>query len=270
MAPSEIEAYLVNRLGTSCRRLTFIDLVRAARRDIAVDRQAVADAVGNLLAGGSLVYVQQLGRTFLEISYLHGRNISTRISLIPETAQALPDEGNGRVGLRLSVGASFGAGDHPTTRLALQAIDEITAADALGSAARVLDVGTGSGILAVAALLLGAASALGLDIDPSALWEAKKNARINGLQDRMRVVDTPLENLNPAFELILANLRLPTLVRLAPQLSRLLADGGRLVVSGLRLSERETLLRALADVRLVPVRENSEQGWVAMVFGRTA
>ena len=125
MSRADIESYLLSSLAASCRRLTFTDLVRLARRDLCAERPAVTTAIRRLLADGSLAYVQHLGRTFLEISYHHGRKISTRIRLIPDTTPRLTDSGAEVVELRLAVGAAFGAGDHPTTRLALQAVDKL-------------------------------------------------------------------------------------------------------------------------------------------------
>ena len=196
MVPSKIEAFLLERLSQSCRYLTFIDLASLARSKIGADRHMVACAVKRLLSEGSLTYEQQLGRTVLAISYQHGRKITDRICLASETDQILPDESIGKIVLRLSSGASFGSGDHPTTRLALKAIEELFENRSLGQGVKVLDVGTGSGILAIAALLLGADTGLGIDIDPCALWDARRNAHLNGLGGRLRIYDVPLWKKN--------------------------------------------------------------------------
>ena len=138
----------------------------------------------------------------------------------------------------------------------------------MGPGARVLDVGTGSGILVIAAVLLGALSGVGLDIDPCALWEAKENARINGVADRIEFLGIPPGELNGHFDLILANLRFPTLIRFAEAFSSLLTLRGKLVVSGFRSQETQTLLPGYEKAGLSPIFEKSVQDWMVLVFSR--
>jgi ribosomal protein L11 methyltransferase len=267
MPDARIKSLLMSRLAISSSRLTFGDLVRAAREDLGADRRAVAAAIKSLLADGSVAYVQQLGTTFLEVSYRYGRRISPRICLVPETAPVRRDLEAGLVGLRLSAGAAFGVGDHPTTRLALQAIDRLFQKPWVNRSPRVLDMGTGTGILAIAAVLLGADSALGLDVDPIALWEAAQNARQNGVEDRFTILDAAIEDLEAPFDLILANLRLPTLLHLGLEFARLLDAEGRAVVTGLRPEERGALQGSYEALGMELIWADCAQNWTVLVFG---
>jgi ribosomal protein L11 methyltransferase len=131
---------------------------------------------------------------------------------------------------------------------------------------RCLDIGTGSGILALAALKLGAARALGLDIDPCAISECRQNARLNGLSHRLKVEDVSLDLLTEAFDLALANLRLPTLCRIQPQLRKRLQQPGALVFSGFKVTEIRELSACYQAGGFQLVWQASEKDWSAAVF----
>src|SRR5437867_4484401 len=123
---------------------------------------------------------------------------------------------------------AFGTGLHPTTRLCLAALEPL-AEDGRLVGARVLDVGCGSGILAIAALKLGAAAALGLDTDPIAVQATTANARRNGLARRLRAFEGSLPTGEPPFDVVLANLIAGVLVPLAPLLRDAVRVGGTIV-----------------------------------------
>ncbi len=141
--------------------------------------------------------------------------------------------------LVIDPGQAFGTGGHESTRLALAWIDALH--DELGAAPGVLDVGTGSGVLALAALALGAPRALGCDVDPLAAAAARANARSNGLSARLDVFIGSLDALSPRarFAGIAANLQSRELDPLFERLAAHLAPGGWLAISGLLESERE-------------------------------
>jgi ribosomal protein L11 methyltransferase len=149
-------------------------------------------------------------------------------------------------------GQAFGTGGHASTRLALEAIEALPAGSLHGT--RVLDVGCGSGVLALAALALGAASALGCDLDPLATAAAREASAANGLGERLALVTGSLDALGPraehAFDVVVANLLRRELEPLLPGLPRLLAPGARLVLSGLLASERAGVERTLGALHL--------------------
>lgn len=147
----------------------------------------------------------------------------------------------GEAVVTLDPGMAFGTGTHGTTRLCLEALAELFAAPSPPQ--RVLDVGTGSGILAIAAAALGAHRVLACDIDPQACQTARENAAMNGVTERVEITAQPLENLEGDFQVVLANILAEENVRLANELFRRLAVGGTLVLSGI-LQEKEALVAA--------------------------
>ena len=158
----------------------------------------------------------------------------------------------GDVVLALDPGMAFGTGLHPTTRLCLAGIESIAdrgwADDGRLDGARVLDVGCGSGILAIAAVRLGAASALGVDTDPIAIEATHANARRNRLARRIHARDGSLPSGERPFDVVLANLIAGVLVPLAGPLHDELRPGGVLVASGIFI-DREVEVRAAFDRR---------------------
>jgi ribosomal protein L11 methyltransferase len=171
--------------------------------------------------------------------------------------------------LALDPGMAFGTGLHPTTRLCLAAIESLADRGALAET-RVLDVGCGSGILALAALRLGAATAVGIDTDPIAIEATTANARRNALARRVRVVPGSLPSGEPSFDVVLANLIASVLVRLAPRLRDELRPHGRLLASGIFTNRESEVEMALEAVGL-EVRARSVEGdWVALEAVRLA
>jgi ribosomal protein L11 methyltransferase len=195
----------------------------------------------------------------------------------------------GDVVLALDPGMAFGTGLHPTTRLCLQAVEDLAGrrwqADPapLGPGAdpaplekapdarpapRVLDVGCGSGILAVAALRLGAASALGVDTDPIAVESTLANARRNRVLRRLRVRAGSLPSGEPPHDVVVANLIASLLVRLAGELAAELRPGGTLIASGIFI-DREAEVRGAFEGAGLQLRGRRAEGdWVALEAGR--
>ena len=143
-----------------------------------------------------------------------------------EHYEAAPDE---KV-IVMDPGMAFGTGHHATTSLSLGLVREVVQGT-IG--ASVLDVGTGTGILGMAAALYGAAQVLGIDNDQEAVTAAKDNVRLNALERIMQVAATPLESLSGDYSLVVANIIHDTLVALAPILDRLTRPAGALVLSGI-------------------------------------
>jgi len=154
-------------------------------------------------------------------------------------------------------GSTFGMGDHPTTRLTL-----VAARRWVQPTTRVLDVGCGSGVLAIGVMLLGAASAVGIDIAPAAVPVTLSNAQTNGVL--VDVSTTPLEEVVGEFDLVLANILAPALVELAPHLRRVLAPGGTLVVSGILDGAHDHVLAALQPLEIV--QTDTLDGWAAVTL----
>lgn len=167
--------------------------------------------------------------------------------------------------VQMNPGMAFGTGTHETTRLCMQFIEKYAGKDTF-----MLDIGTGSGILAITGLLLGARSALGVDIDELAVKTAKENAALNGVESRFDVLCGDLVgNVQPgAYNLITANIVADVIIRLAPQVPQFLAPGGRFVASGIIDSRVEEVRQALHDAGLAVKEEKSERGWLALACTR--
>ena len=164
--------------------------------------------------------------------YYRPMEVGRRLLILPEW-EPVPEDAS-RVPLRLDPGLIFGTGSHPTTRMCLEAVEDLAP-----EAEKVLDLGCGSGILAIAALLLGAKSALGCDIDEAAPRIAGENAALNGVKDRLTVLAgdaTADEGLRAAiggeYDVVFLNIVADVILRLLPDIPHWLRRGGTLIVSG--------------------------------------
>lgn len=177
------------------------------------------------------------------------------LEILPHGFEPTP----GKTTVHLDPGLAFGTGTHPTTALCLDWL----AQQSLQSL-RVLDYGCGSGILAVAALKLGATEACGVDHDPQALLASRDNARRNGIADERLRLYLPADAPAETADVVLANILAGPLVQLAPQLSRALAAGGCLVLSGLLEDQAEAVMAAYRPaLQFEPPR--LREGWVCLV-----
>ena len=183
-----------------------------------------------------------------------------RLRIVPTDAEGETDA------LRLLDGAAFGTGLHPTTALCLQALEH--AIPTLRPDA-VLDVGTGSGVLALAALMLGVPRALGIDTDEEALRVAEANARINGLVDRLQLRRGGPEAVTGQWPLVVANVLAAPLIELAPTLVRRVGHHGQLVLSGIASSLEQEVDRAYRRLGMQRLGAASRGGWVALVLQAT-
>ncbi len=163
----------------------------------------------------------------------------------------------------LDPGMAFGTGLHPTTRLCLAALEPL-ADDGRLAGARVLDVGCGSGILAIAAVRLGAGTALGVDTDPIAVEATTANARRNRLGRRIRVREGSLPTDEPPFDVVVANLIAGVLIPLAPALRDELRHDGTLLASGIFVDREAEVGDAFAAAGLELTGRRAEGDWVAL------
>jgi ribosomal protein L11 methyltransferase len=252
---------------TAGRRRAPADILKRFVRRSHVTRETVQAAIRELVAAGELTYTFEHGATFLEPSFDRAVRVAERIVLSPPGKDFPPEPGD--VVIRIMAGASFGAGRHPSTRLALRGIEvalprEGTLLARPGS--RMLDIGTGTGVLAIAAVRLGIESGLGIDIDPCALSEAKENIRLNGLEERIAISRQAVEDLQQTFTLIAANLRSPTLSRLSIKMRSLLVSPGALVIAGLRVEERDDVLSVFRAAGFQCEWTEHEAGWAGAVL----
>jgi ribosomal protein L11 methyltransferase len=176
----------------------------------------------------------------------------------------------GDVVIAMDPGMAFGTGLHPTTRLCLAGIERwadeglLARGGARDGSARFLDVGCGSGILGIAAGLLGAGEMVGVDTDPIAVEATEANARRNGLAGRLQVRSGTLPSGDEPFDLVAANLIASLLETLARDLARELRPAGRLLASGIFVDREGDVRDAFAEARLRVVRRDGEGDWVAL------
>ncbi len=189
--------------------------------------------------------------------YYHPREIGQRLAIVPSWQEYETD----RVKLLLDPGLAFGTGGHETTSLCLAQLDAM-----VQGGERVLDIGTGSGILAIAALKLGAASAEGVDIDPVSVRTAGENAAINGVEGQLQVLVGDLsDKANGTYDIILANIVANAIISLAPAVPSLMAEGAVFIASGIIDTRKDEVAAALAQSGLVVEAIHEQRGWECMV-----
>jgi ribosomal protein L11 methyltransferase len=165
--------------------------------------------------------------------------------------------------IRLIDNAAFGTGRHPTTALSLEALDEAVQMQIPES---VLDVGTGSGVLAIGAVVLGVPRAAAIDVDENALRTAAENARLNGIGERVRLTHGGPETLAGTWPLVLANILAAPLIEMAPTIVHRVGHRGRLILSGIALGVEQDVERAYRDLGMRRVDVKSRGGWIAIVL----
>lgn len=176
------------------------------------------------------------------------------------------EELSGDLVIRIDPGMAFGTGGHETTRLCLELLESVMDTSPLLTVPSLLDLGTGSGILAMAANLLGAGRIVALDIDPEAVEVARENFALNEMSELIECGTTPLESLLESFDIILANILAEELVRLSSLLSERLQSGGALILSGI-LAEKEQLVRQGFTSQPLKYIQTVRAGeWVAMLY----
>lgn len=189
--------------------------------------------------------------------------IGERLFVHPPWVTAVPPE---RVGIVLDPGMAFGTGHHASTRGCLILLERALRAQ---PGARVLDLGTGSGILAIAAVKLGAGAVWGVDTDVDACAVAAQNATVNRVGAALQI--TPdLAAVPGTFDIVLANLLAGLLVDFAAAIATRLRPGGGAIGAGLQVEEAAAVRRAWRAVGLADDGERTDEGWVALAARRAA
>lgn len=192
--------------------------------------------------------------------YYHPMDVGERLAIVP----SWQEYETGRTKLVLDPGLAFGTGGHETTYLCLEALDRL-----VRGGERVLDIGTGSGILAIAALKLGAAAAEGVDIDPVAVRTAGENAALNGVSGRLKVLVGDLsDQASGTYQIVTANIVANAIISLAPAVPGLLAEGGVFIASGIIDTRRDEVAAALQAAGLAVRELHEKRGWVCIVCAK--
>jgi len=188
--------------------------------------------------------------------------LSPRTIRIGSVLVATPDAVAPPGALRLHESNAFGTGHHPTTAMCIEALEEILMA---GDVDSVLDVGTGSGILAIAALTMGVPRAVGVDIDAGALEIAAGNAHLNNVADRLQFVLGGPEALDGKWPVVVANVLAAPLIDMAPVLVQRLGSRGSLVLSGIACSLESEVRRAYQHFGIRHKRSETRAGWAVVI-----
>ncbi len=170
--------------------------------------------------------------------------------------------------IRIDPGQAFGTGHHETTRLCLEWLEAQAGTASKGSSKSLLDVGTGTGILAIAAALLGCDPIVALDSDPEAIQVARENFELNGVSRRIALQVGTVEAVAGNYDIVLANIQAVPLIEMASQLADRLARSGRIVLSGILLEQAAMVQSACEaqDMKLLARREAGE--WCLLEFSR--
>jgi ribosomal protein L11 methyltransferase len=199
-------------------------------------------------------------------AHFKSRRLTKHFVVRPPWEEYTPIAGD--VVLTIYPGMAFGTGRHPSTWLCLLALEELAQEWAPDTEPQVLDVGTGTGILGLAAAYLGG-RVLAIDLDPEALAAVRDNIKLNELQDRIRADDIPLATIRQQFDLIFGNLTAPDLHSLAESLAGRLRPAGQLIISGFLSSDLAKIRERFVAQGLTPLKKHQKDDWIALVFKRS-
>jgi ribosomal protein L11 methyltransferase len=273
MCPDDLKNTIYSFFENRQMRITPSDLERQLRQThLDFSPKALRSAIKAMVTDGTLLYTNHFNTTHLELNFCRPVLVSRRIILSPHGHTCQPADDETQI-IKMHQGSAFGIGDHPTTRLALRAMDNLMddamVADLQGKI-RALDIGTGSGVLAMAAVRLGAERVVAMDIDHLALHEARNNIRLNDMDQAILLTSDSLENLaGTTFDLVVANLRPPTFKQILPQIAALSSNNCHWIISGFRKEALEEVARILYQEKTEIQCREVACGWAALTVRYT-
>jgi len=265
---SSLPDYILTTVTDAETRLTPQALIRQTCRERGATPGEVKSAIRAFLENGDLSYTYVFGATCIEPSFAKPVRITDHFILSPP---GFPGSlGKDTFEIRIRPGISFGSGRHPTTRLCLRAMEYALIKQAFlpleNIPSRAVDVGTGSGVLAIAAVKAGMTHCLALDNDPVAAAEAEKNVALNHLSNQVTVSHRELTPTSTAFSLVCANLRFPTLMSLSALFDTITEKGSVLVFSGIRPEEAAPLMQTYKSRGFNKKWRADEKNWTGLVL----
>ena len=231
-------------------------------------RKQIKAVIRDLVSAGELAYTYEFGSTFLEPSFNKPVRVSTHVVIKPPGHHFQPQSPQDVV-IQIKPGAAFGDGRHPTSRLAVRGIEYILKefnSEINTDHSRVLDIGTGSGLLVLTAVKMGIHRGVGIDIDPAARSEARENVSLNGLVEQIEISDQYLESIEGPFNLVTANLRYPTLKKIGSCLRKITHPKGFIVFSGICSHESADLIKAYDRKGFEFLWKDETHDWAAVAF----
>lgn len=191
--------------------------------------------------------------------YFHTSKIGNKLVIVPSWEEYENNEG--RVVLNIDPGAAFGTGTHATTSLCLGLLE-----DYINDDTDMLDIGTGSGILSIASVLLGAKTAIGVDIDAQSVKTAKENAEINNVSDKCEfIVGDLADKISGRFNVICANIVADVIIKLFDDVENFLSEDGVFIISGIIDMRKDDVLKKAADKGFTICEEMYKDNWCAFV-----
>jgi ribosomal protein L11 methyltransferase len=263
----QIRKTIIEHVSASAFKITPRRLVKTITETYSLDKPRTKALLKDLVAQGELEYAYEYGSTYLVPSFSKPVRISAQVVVVPPGHQypRAPDD----VIIQIKPGAAFGGGRHPTTRLSVQGIEFLlkeVRPDWRDRDCSLLDIGTGSAILAMAAAGLGIRKGLGIDIDPCAIAEAAENIALNNYEHQIVITNRKIDAINESFSLVIANLRYPSLKKLFRQVARLTDPDGCAVLSGFRPHEKPDLMGLYTARYFQCVWTADQLGWSAVVL----
>ncbi len=258
---------VIATIASSTTKITPLALEKLICERYGLNKKQTKTVIRDLVFSGELTYTYEFGSTFLERSFTKPVRISRHVVLTPPGHPYWSKSKD--VMVQLKPGASFGIGRHPSTRLAIKAIEFVLLGDRVidkRKESTVLDIGTGTGVLILTAVLGGMDGGMGIDIDSCARVEAAANVKINRLEDRIMISGQSLETLDQQFTMVLANLRYPSLKKLVSRLTEVTDNRGTLILSGIKNAEVDDLLEVYTKTYFKCLWTVNELGWAGVVL----
>jgi ribosomal protein L11 methyltransferase len=244
------------------------DLEKMVIKNLVMDRKKFRALIRQMLSEGLITYSYDFGRTFVEISYNRPVRVTNSVVLKPPRITDTISHAEDIV-IELIHGTSFGTGRHPTTRLALAAMEHILRRMDFfneNQKSTALDIGTGSGVLAIAAVKWGFNHADGTEIDICTRKEARNNVQINGLEDKISIHLQDQPSSSKKYALITANLRSPSLKSLYPLIYQLADAKSAIVLSGIMKSEMIDMINIYSQHDFECIWQSTQKGWAGLGF----
>jgi ribosomal protein L11 methyltransferase len=269
LVANDLRHEILRYIDDSPTKLTFGALKRqfclSGRYRLETFKQTLAE----LIHTGKLSYAAHFGQTFIEISFNSPQQVSPHIVVKPPTIHFQAKDGI-RV-VDVEHGSSFGSGEHPTTQLSIQLLDccllSLKRLVDLNTI-KAVDIGTGSGILAIVAVKLGVGGISAIDVDPCAVFEARRNVLLNHVQEKVVVEGGSFDRLVGGVSMMIANLRTPTLLKLGRRVESRLEKDAMIVLSGMRTEEASTIIDFYAKIGFSLMKSTAKGGWNALCLTR--
>ena len=266
MIPFDKEEIL-NILFQSDVRLTAQEYIKTLKSRYALPFHEAKKVLQGLVDDQELSYHYLYGSTYIEKNFLKPVRISDHFILKPPGYDSHPAVND--IEITIEPGISFGSGQHPTTRLCLNAMEVCFFENKrinLQEQNAGVDIGTGSGVLALAMCMAGLSSCLAYEIDPVSIREARRNIELNQLSGKIHMLEDTMKTGENSFSMACANLRYPTLVSLSEILSLSLKENGTAILSGFREWEKDLVLNAYAEKGFTLICQRDDKNWSCFVL----